>query len=472
MTLRLVVLFALVSIVTFAGVGGYLYHCLHARLEVRDDDELLGKSGALAHLVQEAASLQAISDNRHALLDIISGHDQLLVRVTDAAGRIIFTNDGRARIADLGAGALPASSFNVIQSAPPSAGAARFVVSRSTTRLGEQATITVARTSSDRMQLLAQYRTEVWTAASIGTLVATLLGFFFVRNGLRPLRLMATQAHAISAKRLDTRLDIRHAPRELHEIIAAFNAMLDRLHHSFEQLGRFSADLAHDLRTPVNNLMVQTQVALGKPRSIDEYQALLGSNIEEYERLARMMESMLFLARAENAHVALQIQAVDLAEELARIADYFEGVAEEAGVRLLVFGSGQVNADTILLRRAIGNLVANAIRHTPAQGVIRIEAFHLAHATLITVSNPGQGIDPAMLERVFDRFYRADPSRNSAGGSSGLGLAIVRSIMTLHHGSAGVTSMANERTVFSLCFPSGAPAPGNSVQGQAVRTRR
>jgi two-component system heavy metal sensor histidine kinase CusS len=131
--------------------------------------------------------------------------------------------------------------------------------------------------------------------------------------------------------------------------------MLDRLHRSFEQLTQFSADLAHDLRTPLNNLMVQTQVALGKQRSVEEYQGLLSSNIEEYERLARMMESMLFLARAENAHVAVKPQMLNVEDELAKIADYFEGIAEEAKVRIVVGGTGEIFADPMLLRRAVGN---------------------------------------------------------------------------------------------------------------------
>ncbi|WP_237772403.1 heavy metal sensor histidine kinase [Herbaspirillum robiniae] len=452
MTLRLVSLFALVAIVTFAGVGSYLYHSLHVQLERRDDDELAGKSSSIGHLVQEADSLAALRENTHALLDTISGHDRLLIRITDATGAtIIKSYDDPDSLPGLPADA--ARPSGALRTVDLPDGRARVIVSRASARSGEQATVMVARTASDRMQLLADYHSQVWYAASIGTLLATLLSYFFVRGGLRPLRLMAAQTHAISANRLDTRIDIRSAPSELHEIVESFNAMLDRLHRSFEQLTQFSADLAHDLRTPLNNLMVQTQVALGKPRALEEYQALLSSNIEEYERLSRMMESMLFLARAEHAHVALQIRRLSVEEELGRIADYFEGIAEDAGVRIAVCGAGEISADMMLLRRALGNLVANAIRYTPAQGVIRIEAARTGAATVISVANPGEGIRPELAERIFDRFYRADPSRSSAGGSSGLGLAIVRSVMTLHGGTASVSSAPGGPTVFSLAFP-------------------
>ncbi|MBP0598095.1 heavy metal sensor histidine kinase [Herbaspirillum sp. LeCh32-8] len=466
MASRLVSLFALVAIITFAAVGTYLYRSLYVQLERRDDEELIGKSRSIGHLIQEAASIESIKANRHAMLDTISGHDRLLVLITDAAGATILKNY-------TGSEEEGTALLNSLQTARPNTlgrvvleeNSARLIASRPTTSSGEETLVVVARTASDRMELLANYRTEVWYAATIGTLLATILSFFLVRSGLRPLRLMAAQTHAISANRLDTRLDIRSAPRELHEIVESFNAMLDRLHRSFEQLTQFSADLAHDLRTPLNNLMVQTQVALGKQRSFEEYQGLLSSNIEEYERLARMMESMLFLARAENAHVAVKIQLLSIEDELTRIFDYFEGIADEARVKIVVDGSGEIFADPILLRRALGNLIANAIRYTPAGRTIRVEATQTGDATSLTVSNPGEGIHPDVLGRIFDRFYRADASRSSSGGSSGLGLAIVRSIVNLHGGEASVESIPGERTIFRLTFPK--ERPGRSASGPA-----
>ncbi|WP_406851037.1 heavy metal sensor histidine kinase [Herbaspirillum huttiense] len=454
MTSRLVTLFALVAVVTFSAVGTYLYHSLYVQLERRDDEELIGKSRSIDHLIQEANSIERIKANKHAMLDTISGHDQLLVLITDSAGATILKNyEGPAEEGFPLFNSLKTAQFNTLQSFILGGNSARFIASRPTTSTGEKTLVVVARTASDRMELLADYRTEVWYAAAIGTLLATILSFFLVRSGLQPLRLMAAQTHAVSANRLDTRLDIRSAPKELHDIVESFNAMLDRLHRSFEQLTQFSADLAHDLRTPLNNLMVQTQVALGKQRSVEEYQGLLSSNIEEYERLARMMESMLFLARAENAHVAVKIQALSVEDELAKISDYFEGIAEDARVKIVVGGTGEIFADPMLLRRALGNLIANAIRYTPAERTIRVEATDIGDVTILTVSNPGEGIPAEVVGRIFDRFYRADPSRSSSSGSSGLGLAIVRSIMTLHGGEAAVKSIQGERTIFSLTFP-------------------
>ncbi|WP_044530188.1 heavy metal sensor histidine kinase [Herbaspirillum sp. B65] len=456
MSLRLVVLFGLLALALFTAVGSYLSHSLHVQLERRDDEELAGKCRSINHLVEHAASLEDILARRHLMLDTLSGHDQMLVRIARADGSTLMESHDPARSApDLDLSAINIRSWDRIEALRVGQLRARYIASMPTTRSGEKAIVLVVRTASDRMLLLADYRADVWWAAGIGTLLATLLSYFLVRSGLSPLRMMAAQTRAISAHKLDTRLDLQAAPRELHEIVQSFNDMLDRLHRSFQQLSQFSADLAHDVRTPLNNLMVQTQVALGKPRGIDEYQALLSSNIEEYERLSRMMESMLFLARADNAHVVLQLQELDVAEELSRIAEYFEGIAEEAQVRIAVSGAGRLRADTMLLRRAVGNLVANAIRYTPVDGVITLQASLTEGATIIEVANPGPGIAPAQVERIFDRFYRADPSRSSAGGSSGLGLAIVRTIMALHGGQASVHSEPGRQTVFALRFPTG-----------------
>ncbi|ADJ61546.1 heavy metal sensor histidine kinase [Herbaspirillum seropedicae] len=454
LSLRLVALFGLLAMVILAALGTYLSHSLHVQLERRDDEELAGKCRSINHLVEHAASLEDILARRHLVLDTLTGHDQLLVRIARADGSTLLESHDPTRTPPgIDLSQVDIRAWDSIQSWKLGDLRARYVASKPVTRSGEQAVVLVVRTASDRMLLLAEYRSDVWWAAGVGALLAILMSYFLVRSGLRPLRTMAAQTRAVSANRLDTRLDLQAAPRELHEIVESFNEMLDRLHRSFQQLSQFSADLAHDVRTPLNNLMVQTQVALGKPRGIDEYQALLSSNIEEYERLSRMMESMLFLARAENAHVVLQWQELDVAQELTRIADYFEGIADEAQVRLVVQGAGRLQADATLLRRAVGNLVANAIRYTPADGVIRLQVDAAGDGMEISVSNPGAGIPAEQLERLFDRFYRADPSRSSAGGSSGLGLAIVRSIMMLHGGQASVTSSPGQLTVFSLRFP-------------------
>jgi two-component system heavy metal sensor histidine kinase CusS len=259
----------------------------------------------------------------------------------------------------------------------------------------------------------------------------------------------------VTVNRLQLPVDPARLPPEMAELAAALQQMMTRLQDGFERLSQFSADLAHDFRTPIGNLLGQTQVALSSERSTEEYQALLASNVEEYERLARMIENMLFLARAENARVAMLPLSLDVARELSGIADYFEGLAETCGVAVAVAADGAttVHADPLLLRRAVSNLVANAIRYTPKGEAVAISASRAGDGTRVAVSNPGPGIAPEHVAKLFDRFFRADPARANSGESSGIGLAIVKSIMDLHHGRVDVRSEPGGMTTFTLFFP-------------------
>jgi two-component system, OmpR family, heavy metal sensor histidine kinase CusS len=277
------------------------------------------------------------------------------------------------------------------------------------------------------------------------------------REALRPLREIAAKAATITVERLDKRIEVDNVPSELNALTHSLNAMLDRLHRGFERLSEYTTDLAHDMRTPLSNLRGATEVALARERSIDEYQTLLASNLEECERLSRMIESVLFLARAEHPQFVTRLRKLDAAKELTHIAQYFEGVIDDAGIRLTVEANqnASVCADVELFRRAVNNLLANAIRYTPPGKDIVLKAMQTSNETRITVANEGTPIDPSSLERIFDRFYRGDPARKSDSksvGSAGLGLAIVRTIMELHGGAARAESDAVS-TRFILTFP-------------------
>ncbi|WP_020657071.1 heavy metal sensor histidine kinase [Massilia niastensis] len=314
----------------------------------------------------------------------------------------------------------------------------------------------------DDAELLHRYAGTLVIAVAVGAGLATVLGFVIVRRGLRPLHDVISKANDISAHRLKTRLSVDAVPAELREAGVALNAMLDRLEEGVQRLSGFAADLAHDMRTPINNLMVETQVALSRPRNVEEYQALLASNLEEYDRLSRMIENTLFLARADNAQVRLDREMLDAHAELQRIRDYFEILAEEAGVVLELApaepGGSQVYAEPILFQRAVSNLMSNAIAHTPEGGRVSLAVASAAppgaeSETVITISNTGAGIPSDRLERIFDRYYRGDETRFACGYSTGLGLAIVRAIMNLHAGSVAADSQPGRLTTFTLRFP-------------------
>jgi two-component system heavy metal sensor histidine kinase CusS len=302
-------------------------------------------------------------------------------------------------------------------------------------------------------------RMEIYHRALFGTLVAgvlcaALLGYFVSRQGLAPLRRIARAANDITSAHLDRRLELADAPAELRELVTAFNAMLDRLAESFTRLSQFSSDIAHELRTPLNNLLGEAQVTLARARSADEYRAVLESSVEEVEHLARMIENMLFLARAERPETTVSAAWFDARAELEKVAEFYGIMAAETRVRIHCAGEGRTYADAALFRRAVGNLLSNALRHTEAGGEISMAvAVEADGSATIAVSNPGRALPGEHRARIFERFYRAEPSRSKSGEGAGLGLAIVQSIMRLHRGTVSLVRGMPDLNIFTLHFP-------------------
>jgi two-component system heavy metal sensor histidine kinase CusS len=294
---------------------------------------------------------------------------------------------------------------------------------------------------------MQSFRQTLWLFVAIAAILVGLLGWVVVRRGLAPLQAMRRDAASVTANRLDTRLSLDAVPVELAELAETLNEMLARLENSFQRLKDFSSDLAHELRTPISNLMTQTQVALTRARSPDEYREVLASNAEEYDRLARMIADMLFLAQADNGLVVPNREPVDLALQVQELFDFFDALAEEKRLQLVLTGSGQVSGDKLMLRRALANLLSNAIRHTPAGGTIRVGIQSGGEGTRLSVENSGEPIPPDQMSRIFDRFYRADPSRHRSDEGAGLGLAITRSIVCAHGGEIDVRAVAG-----GVCF--------------------
>lgn len=460
LTARIVLLFSLAALVTLAGIGAYLYQSLETQLKLRDDHELIGKVDQLRYLLAQTPNVEAIQKDPHRFYDATGKHEGLIVLLQSADG-VELVRSGLQnsvtlpQVTTITASAQPEEE-NLTSWKMDSGTTARVVAAWG--KLNDeqsQVRIILARTDVERTALLETHKKDVMFSMVAGIFLAALLGYLVVRASLGPIRQIALQARSISAQQLDMRLNASAAPRELQILVESFNAVLDRLQESFQRLSQFSADLAHDMRTPLNNLMMQTQVALSHPRGEEEYQTLLGSNLEEYERLARMVESMLFLARADHAQIALDRQELNAREEMHRIAEYFEGVAEEKGVQceVKIVDDPVIWADPVLFRRAVNNLMANAIRYTPEGGIIELCAKPVPHGQVVSVSNPGPGIEKHQHKHIFDRFYRVDQARAQSATSAGLGLAIVQTIMKLHGSTAEVESEPGRKTVFHLFFP-------------------
>jgi two-component system, OmpR family, heavy metal sensor histidine kinase CusS len=321
-------------------------------------------------------------------------------------------------------------------------------------------TIEIAIDVSQQEAFLARYR-RWFLAILLGSFaIFPLIGYQVARHGIRPVEQIATTAQHISSTNLHERILPEGYPSEMASLADTFNKMLDRLEESFDRISRFSADIAHDLRTPVNNIRGEAEVALVRARTVDEYRDVLGSCLEEAVRLSDLISDLLFLARAESPLTHLQRERVNVAELLDGVRDYYEASAEDAGVSLTTANGAQpviAELDRTLVQRAVGNLVSNAVAHTPSGGSIvlgtTLGSGLEASTVRIEVSDTGEGIAPDALPKVFDRFYRVDTSRSQASGGTGLGLAIVQSIMLLHGGKVEIASRVGQGTCVTLRIP-------------------
>ncbi|ANC82603.1 two-component system sensor histidine kinase CinS [Pseudomonas putida] len=272
----------------------------------------------------------------------------------------------------------------------------------------------------------------IWLTVGLSALTTALLGAWAARSGLRPLRQMGQVAASVSARSLTTRLPVAQMPEELAELASSMNAMLQRLDDAFQRLSAFSADIAHELRTPLSNLLTHTQVTLTRPRSLEEYREALHGNLEELQRMAQMINDMLFLAKADHGLLVPGHAPLTLHDEVDALLEYYAPLAEDNDVQMLREGEAVLHGDRHMLRRALSNLLDNAMRFTPAGGQIKVT---LGPGPTINVANTGLAIDPAALPRLFDRFYRVDPARREGSSEhAGLGLAITRSIVQAHGG--------------------------------------
>lgn len=317
-------------------------------------------------------------------------------------------------------------------------------------------TILIAVDVSQKEGLLARYRFWFGVILLATFAIFPLVGYQIARHSLRPVEDMATTARHISSTNLRERILPEGYPFELASLAKTFNQTLDRLEGSFERISRFSADIAHDLRTPVNNIRGEAEVALARARSADEYRDVVESCLEEAVRLSDLIGDLLFLARAESPSTNLRRERVDVGELLSGVREYYEASAADGGVSLtttVVGGPVIAELDRTLLQRAAGNLVSNALAHTPPGGAIVLGTTVDPSTIHIEVSDTGAGIPAEALPRVFDRFFRVDSSRSQISGGSGLGLAIVQSIALLHGGRVEISSELGQGTRVTLHMP-------------------
>jgi two-component system heavy metal sensor histidine kinase CusS len=456
LTARLALLLAAVFVAVLSGIGAFLYVFLDNEMRERDRMELEGKLELVRHFVGQARSQPDMLAHVPQLRDALLGHERLHVVLLDAAGNVLFASSGATAEPELiGSGRTRIAAGTTGPYLVKEGTELRATTGRVSLADPAQPALwaIIALETTENQELLATYLRSLVVTLLIGAVLAALASLLAIRHGLAPVARIARTAEQVSASRLERHIPLEDTPTELTGLVQSFNGMLARLADSFRRLSEFSADLAHELRTPLHSLLGHAQVALSRARAADEYRLVLESIVEEGERLARTVRDMLFLAQADNASLVLDRQRVDLKSEVDAVVSFFQALSEERGIQVTADGAGSVMADRNMVQRAVSNLLSNALRHTAPGGTVKIQVEREGDDALILISNTGAPIPPERLPRIFDRFYRADDSRSDETGGTGLGLAIVKSIMDLHRGKVEAESTPGRLTTFRLRFP-------------------
>ncbi|WP_226501315.1 heavy metal sensor histidine kinase [Pseudomonas sp. MWU16-30322] len=433
------------------------YFALTHELNALSRDSLDKKMAQVEHSLSLYVDANEVSGKPHILLDQVMGHDNLTLTIYDRSNLrspLLKSGSGlkdpRAELR-----AVRAATEQLTYSDSSDGEGAKFLTASKLIRLkdGSRVPVLLSMDNAHDQALLSAYLRSTLIALPLLLVFIGLTAWGAVQRGLAPLREFRKVAAMVSTQDLDHRLSVVNMPQELSELAQGINFMLHRLDAGVQQLSQFSDDLAHELRTPINNLMGKAQVTLSRERTTEEYQDVLVSCTEELERVARIVSDMLFLAQVSHPSALAPFESVALEDEAAKVAEMFSLSAQDKQIHLNVVGCASVLGDRLMIQRAISNLLSNALRHCPNGKTITLLIEQGATQASLLVSNPGAGIEAQHLPHLFDRFYRVDSARSRSQGSTGLGLAIVRSIMSLHQGVAEVKSLPGVMTVFRLGFP-------------------
>ncbi|WP_339428385.1 heavy metal sensor histidine kinase [Pseudomonas sp. RA_105y_Pfl1_P41] len=418
---RLALLFAACTAVVSLIAGVLFNHASEAHFIELDQQQLDSQLVALRSTLQGVDSPDAFARREAQLRAELNRQPELRLRIT-AAGQRWLDDTPSVNLPD-------APGLHSLQNAGTD-----YRVYNAPLRANQPDSpqLTLMLDITHHQHFLQRMQHLIWLTVGLSALTTALLGAWAARSGLRPLRRMGEVAASVSAHSLTQRLPQKHMPVELAELAQAFNAMLGRLDDAFQRLSAFSADIAHELRTPLSNLLTHTQVILTQPRPLEDYREALHSNLEELQWMAQLVNDMLYLAKADHGLLMPKREPLALADEVDALLEFFALLAEDAQVSLIREGTAHTRGDRSMLRRALSNLLDNALRFTPAGGEVRVQ---MTDGVRLTLENTGEGIPPELLPKLFDRFYRADPARHEGSSEhAGLGLAITQSIVRAHGG--------------------------------------
>lgn len=456
LALRLAVLVSLLGLLQAVGVLAFSYLTFEHELDAHKRLVLNEKIEQTRLLLSDLDDKEAIRNNAFRLVELVTGQTQLHMAIAEigvSRPLVAFSTEASDSLLRLRNDTWDTDASLSWHSRSPGKNPMLTLAGVGKTKNGDSFEIILTADRVDDSRVLRRMLIIAGTVAPLALAIVFLSALGIVRLGLRPLRRLREAASRVSARSLSEHLDLAGLPSELQNLGQAFNTMLDRLSEGVTRLSEFSGDLAHEMRTPLATLLCRTQVVLSKERTGEELMDVLESNVEELQRLNRLVADMLFLAHADNAQSALQLEEVDLADEARRVSEFLELLAQERGVEFVIEGHASVLADRGLVQRAITNLISNAVRHCHPATCVTVKVRDSGKGATLEVVNQGQPIAPEHLPRLFDRFYRIDDARARDAGGTGLGLAIVKAIIQMHSGRVEATSSANGETRFLLVFP-------------------
>lgn len=468
--IRLTFFISLATIIAFAAFAGIMLHSVQKHFAEQDVKSLQQITTTLSTILENPKESEAqkvekigiiLASYRHISVLLLGPQKQVLYRSADGpnllpvvntanfrhnlgSGNIFLWSDTQAGMPAMHSGGeMSQATYRIIASPVASPYNAKTTTD----------TLLVALSIDFHLHYLDALKHNLLMIASAMSLLIIFIVLFAVHKGHQPLRNVSMKIKNITSENLDVRLVPERVPIELEQLVISFNHMISRIEDVFTRQANFSADIAHEIRTPITNLVTQTEIALSQPRTAKELEDVLYSSLEEYNRMAKMVSDMLFLAQADNNQLIPERIPLDLRAETVKVFEFFEAWAEERNVALRLEGQTcLVEGDPLMLRRVINNLLSNAIRYTPEGHSVTVDVHACGEWVTLTVANPGRPIAQQHLPRLFDRFYRVDPSRQRKGEGSGIGLAIVKSIVAAHQGKISVASDAVS-TRFTLSLP-------------------
>ncbi|WP_020405597.1 heavy metal sensor histidine kinase [Hahella ganghwensis] len=462
LTIRVTLLVAVIILILLAGYGWMTERSISQHFAEQDAALLRSSVEATASILRAPMEIGEFRSLNRRLNLVTSEESGLLYRVELTNGQLLYQTEGFQSalegLTEAGLKELTPGEVHLWQADSANFRSISMVVAPGAGESHPGYRLVAAMKIDEHLNFISKCRTFLLSYTILGTLIGLFAVWGAVVSGLKPLRKMSEQIRGISFDNMSVRILSKSVPRELLELATSFDHMTDRMQDVYGRLANYSADIAHELRSPLTNLKTQTEVALSRSRDLDEYREVLYSCLEEYEQMSRMIDDMLLLAKTENRLMNLSFTKIDLKAEVHELADYYEGWADESGVAIHVEGEPiWILGDQTMLQRTVGNLISNAVKHsskgtTVQLRVEKVQGNKNGLKARVTIENRGKDIPAAHLSRLFDRFYRVDPSRHRKGEGVGLGLAIAKSITELHGGVIRVVSEHNY-TRFILELP-------------------